>query len=71
MTYRVEDNHGCTDLPTTFEPTTRADKEMVGEILAWCTEQFGPRYGRRWYLYAGYFSFFDERDAFAFRLRWC
>jgi hypothetical protein len=72
MSWVIEDNHGCADLPPTFIPETVESAKQVPEIKQWCEENFGSQYqAGRWYLYSNMFSFFKEDDAFLFRMRWC
>lgn len=58
--------------PTTTEGTfTR-----VEEVKQWCEDHLGPvgyyrDSGARWTLIGGTFRVRDDKDAFAFRMRWC
>lgn len=73
MKWILEDNHGCTDLPPTFEPADRAARDQYIEVYHWCTEQFGssrPGPENRWYSYGYHLSFRRPEDALAFKLRW-
>lgn len=50
------------------------DSSRRGEIMRWCTEQFGPKgqvMASRWFGVQGDYWFRDMNDAFAFKLRWC
>lgn len=48
---------------------------LQDEIKSWCVAQTGSRYSfrknSRWSNYGFHVFFRHERDAFAFRLRWC
>jgi hypothetical protein len=62
-----------------LDPGEDCMKGFLGEVHAWCAEQFGTiehlrRYdqyrGSRWVGFED-FWFRDEEDALQFRLRWC
>jgi hypothetical protein len=75
MNWREEDRHGCTDLPYSFEPTSRDAILQIVDICEWCVEQFGdprttPDRRGQWYLFDHRFHFRNLEDAIHFRFRW-
>lgn len=49
--------------------------DEYNQVIAWCTEQFGPHPTKqdawsRWYVGLGYINFRDERDFVLYQLKW-